>query len=306
LKDSTNILIEGESGTGKELIAEYLGSIIAPGKPFIVVNCPAIPSQLIESILFGHVKGAFTGADKETCGKFETAKDGVIFLDEISSAPLSLQKKLLRILQSGEYEKTGSSKKIKCNVKIIAATNENLEEKVKDNEFREDLFYRLNRHKITIPPLRNRPEDIPLLVKHFMKDEHEKLSGEVIKGLICYSWPGNVRELENTIADLLIRAKNRNKIVLKDISPLFNSFNNIQETDKKFQFINEAIINNAKIFGLKNCLQEVEKEIVNSIIEEYKIFRKCSSVLKIDPSVFTKKVKKIDKKSTGVDKKSIL
>ena len=204
--DST-VLILGESGTGKELVASAVHyNSVRKEKPFIAINCGAIPGELLESELFGHVKGAFTGAVSDKAGKFEAAEGGTIFLDEIGTMPMQLQMKLLRVLQEREVERVGSSRRIRLNVRIISATNADLSELVKTREFREDLYYRLNVIPVHLPPLRERREDIPLLVKHFLKKSCEAqnhppctLSAEASVALQQYDWPGNVRELENVI-----------------------------------------------------------------------------------------------------------
>jgi len=205
--DST-VLIAGESGTGKELAAQALYSMSERRSrgPFVIVNCAAIPENLIESELFGHEKGAFTGAIARQTGKFELGNNGVIFLDEIGDMSLPLQAKLLRVLQESEFYRVGGREKIKVNVRVIAATNKDLREKVKKGEFREDLFYRLKVVELDIPPLRKRKEDIPDLTYHFIKKFNEKfkknISGctsDVQKAFMDYDWPGNVRELEHVI-----------------------------------------------------------------------------------------------------------
>ena len=204
--DST-VLILGESGTGKELVARaihYNGT--RREKPFIDINCGAIPADLLESELFGHVRGSFTGAIADKPGKFEVANKGTIFLDEIGTMPLHLQMKLLRVLQEQEVERVGSSLKVRLDVRVISATNSDLEERVKSGEFREDLYYRLNVIPILLPPLRDRREDIPLLAKHFLKKicidmnrPQLELTTEAVRALENYGWPGNVREMENVI-----------------------------------------------------------------------------------------------------------
>ncbi len=204
--DST-ILILGESGTGKELVARAIHFNGArKEKSFIAINCGAIPAELLESELFGHVRGSFTGAVSDKPGKFEVANYGTIFLDEIGTMPMHLQMKLLRVLQEQEVERVGSSKKIKLNVRVISATNANLEDQVKKGQFREDLYYRLNVIPILLPPLRDRQEDIPLLARHFlqktcreMKRSLMSLSPAAMQALENYEWPGNVREMENVI-----------------------------------------------------------------------------------------------------------
>ncbi len=206
------VLILGESGTGKELLARAVHNISKRNKrPLIKINCANLPANLIESDLFGHERGAFTGALDRKIGRFELADGGTIFLDEIGELPIELQAKLLRVLQEGEFERLGNPKALKVNVRVIAATNRNLEEAILKKEFREDLFYRLNVFQIVSPPLRNRKEDIPLLVKHFVKKYEGKMGREiknipdrVINALMLYDWPGNIRELENVVERALI------------------------------------------------------------------------------------------------------
>jgi DNA-binding NtrC family response regulator len=204
--DST-ILILGESGTGKELVAKAI-HFNGPRreKPFIAINCGAIPADLLESELFGHARGSFTGAVADKPGKFEAANGGTIFLDEIGTMPMHLQMKLLRVLQEHEVERVGTSKKIKLNVRVISATNANIEDEVKRGAFREDLYYRLNVIPILLPPLRERREDIALLARHFLlkscKEMNRPLmsiSPAAMQALEAYDWPGNVREMENVI-----------------------------------------------------------------------------------------------------------
>jgi len=199
--DST-VLISGESGTGKELVASSLYEhSFRRGKPFIKLNCVAIPEGLLESELFGHEKGAFTGATVQKIGKFELASGGTIFLDEIGDMPLATQAKLLRVLQEKEFERVGGNQTIRVDVRFIAATNKNLMEMVRQGTFREDLYYRLNVFSVLLPPLRERKEDIPLLAAYFIgqMENHVKLSGESLQVLTAYSWPGNVRELQNML-----------------------------------------------------------------------------------------------------------
>ena len=206
------VLILGESGTGKELLARAVHNISNRSKrPLVKVNCATLPSNLIESELFGHEKGAFTGAMDRKIGRFELADGGTIFLDELGELPIELQAKLLRVLQEGEFERLGNSKTLKVNVRVIAATNRNLQQAIEKKEFREDLFYRLNVFPITCPPLRDRKEDIPLLVKHFLQKFEGKMGKkishvpkEVMDALFAYNWPGNIRELENLIERAMI------------------------------------------------------------------------------------------------------
>ncbi|WP_031551818.1 sigma-54-dependent transcriptional regulator [Parvularcula oceani] len=201
------ILITGESGTGKEMMARAIeGSSDRAGKPFVTVNCGAIPDNLVESILFGHEKGAFTGAVGKHAGKFQEANGGTIFLDEVGELPLEAQVKLLRVLQEGEVDPVGAKKTVKIDVRVISATNRNLAEEVKNGTFREDLYYRLNVFPVEIPPLRQRREDIPALIDHFIArynaEEGRDVQGvrhEVMDVLQAQDWPGNIRQLENTI-----------------------------------------------------------------------------------------------------------
>jgi transcriptional regulator with GAF, ATPase, and Fis domain len=199
--DST-VLIMGESGTGKELVASgvYEHST-RRGKPFVKINCVAIPESLLESELFGHEKGAFTGATSQKIGKFEVANGGTIFLDEIGDMTMATQAKILRVLQEKEFERVGGTATIKVDVRFIIATNKNLAEMVKQGLFREDLYYRINVFSIYLPPLRERKEDIPQLIEYFLHKKHKpiKLSPEATQMIAGYSWPGNVRELMNTI-----------------------------------------------------------------------------------------------------------
>ncbi len=199
--DST-VLILGESGTGKELIAASIYEhSLRKGKPFVVINCVAIPENLLESELFGHEKGAFTGAVAQKIGKFELATGGTIFLDEIGDMPLTTQAKLLRVLQEKEFERVGGNRTIKVDVRFIIATNKNLPEMVRQGQFREDLYYRINVFSIELPPLRNRKEDIPYLVDYFLERNQKQvqISPQALQVIAGYSWPGNVRELQNTI-----------------------------------------------------------------------------------------------------------
>ena len=213
---NATVLIEGETGTGKELVArEIHKESKRSNKPFIKVNCASIPENLIESELFGHEKGAFTGAIEKRIGRFELANGGTIFLDEIGELPTNVQPKLLHILQQGEFERIGSSKTIKTDVRIIAATNKILTDEIKKGRFRNDLYYRLNVFPISLTPLRSRKEDIPLLAEYCSKYYSEMFNKplktipkKVIKRMMQYSWPGNVRELENVIERAIITSEN--------------------------------------------------------------------------------------------------
>ncbi len=212
LNNDITVLVNGESGTGKELVARaihYNGN--RKDEPFIVVNCASIPRELLESELFGHEKGAFTGAHQRKIGKFELAKEGTIFLDEIGEMEMSLQAKILRVIQQKEFERVGGNEIIKTNARILSATNRDLQDAVETKEFREDLYYRLSSFPIVIPPLRERKGDIVILIDHFIKTFNEKMGLEIkgvtkaaMKVLYDYDWPGNVRELENTLERCVI------------------------------------------------------------------------------------------------------
>ena len=201
------VMITGESGSGKELVARAIHQYSARhDRPFLAINCAAIPENLLESELFGHEKGSFTGASTQRIGRFEQCDGGTLFLDEIGDMPLSLQSKLLRVLQDGTFSRVGCNQTITSDVRIVAATNKNLENEVAEKKFREDLFYRLNVVRLHLPPLRGRQEDIKLLAEYFLKriaaQKHKpqlQLSREAVELLESYPWPGNVRELENTI-----------------------------------------------------------------------------------------------------------
>lgn len=213
-KSNIPVLILGESGVGKELIARAIqGSSERAGKPFVSVNCGALPTNLVESILFGHEKGSFTGAGEKHAGKFQEAHGGTLFLDEVGELPLEMQVKLLRALQEGEIDPIGAKRPVKVDVRIISATNRNLEDQVKSGHFREDLFYRLNVFPIDAPSLRERKDDIPILVDHFIRRYNveeglkiQSISREALELVCQFDWPGNVRQLENALYRAMILA----------------------------------------------------------------------------------------------------
>lgn len=242
------ILIFGESGTGKELVARALHEASnRKNKDFVEVNCAAIPNELIESELFGHEKGSFTGAFERKKGKFELADEGTLFLDEIGDMSLATQAKVLRIIETQEFQRVGGSKNIKVDVRIIAATNKNLEEEIKKVNFREDLYFRLNVIPINLPPLRERKDDIPLLVEHFLEifaqqygQKTKKISKTTLNALMDYDWPGNVRELKNTIERLMIM--NTAEIIeinhipsLRETKADYESFKTLREAREQFE-----------------------------------------------------------------------
>ncbi len=260
-KTDSTVLILGETGTGKELIARAVHNISNRRKqPLVKVNCAALPANLIESELFGHEKGAFTGALTRKIGRFELASNGTIFLDEIGDLPLELQSKLLRVLQEGEFERLGNPQTIKVNARVIAATNRILEDQVKKGEFREDLYYRLNVFPLHIPALRERDTDIPILVKHFiskyskkMGREIDKVPSRVMEAFMQYSWPGNVRELENVIERAVILSENGILNVDDKFINADTSSNEVRNTKTIKEFEKEHIIK-----ALEDCKYTIE------------------------------------------------
>ncbi len=223
------VLITGETGVGKEVIVDSIHKTSQrSNSPLVKVNCSVIPPTLFGSELFGHVKGAFTDAKKDRIGRFELADNGTIFLDEIAEMPLNMQSQLLRVLQNGSFEKVGDSNTVKVDVRVIAATNKNLTEAIANNTFRKDLFYRLNVIPIEVPPLRDRKEDIPYLILHFISKLSPKygkmiteIDDEALDLLMKYNWPGNIRELENTIEYGIIRSKKTSSICICGLPPKF-------------------------------------------------------------------------------------
>ncbi len=232
-KTNSTVLLEGETGTGKELFAIAIhNKSNRKNKPFVKVNCASLPATQIESELFGHEKGAFTGAIQKQVGRFELANGGTLFLDEIGEIPIELQSKLLRVLQEGEFERIGSPRTIKVDVRIIAATNRNLEEQIQQKLFRKDLYYRLNVYPITVAPLRDRLSDISLLAEHFVKrcnlnlgKNINRITKKTIRQLQSYSWPGNIREFENIIERAVIISNGKTLMV----EPLHNP--DFEDTD---------------------------------------------------------------------------
>ncbi len=288
---STNILITGESGTGKELIAR---SIHRQGNrkngPFVAINCAAIPSELMESEMFGHEKGAFTGAHTRTIGKFEYANGGALFLDEISVLRSDLQAKLLRVLQEREIERIGSNKPIKVDIRVISATNINLEDAVIRGKFRQDLYFRLNVVPISIPPLRERREDIPLVAKHFLKKFNtafnKKIPGfteKAMDGLTKYHWPGNIRELENLIERIVVLLPGNEAIDLKDIplEILMDPSQDIQDLEPEKM-------------GLIKIREAIEKRIILNVLETTKWNQtEAAKILKINRNTLIQKAKQL-------------
>ncbi|MBV7271558.1 sigma 54-interacting transcriptional regulator [Clostridiaceae bacterium UIB06] len=286
-QSTSTVLIRGESGTGKEVIAKSIhNNSDRKDNPFVRVNCAAIPENLLESELFGYEKGAFTGAIKSKPGKFNIANGGTIFLDEIGDMPLSMQVKLLRVLQEREFESVGGLVTQSVDVRIIAATNRNLEEMIKQNKFREDLYYRLNVIAIILPPLRNRKEDINLLVEHFIHKINDKLNKNVTgidqKSLMYlqeYHWPGNIRELENII-ERAINMCDGNIITKKDLPFYIIDINS--ESDSLINLTN----------GDLQPLEHYEKELITLAMKKYKSYNKAGKVLGITHRTVALKCKK--------------
>ena len=297
-KDVITILY-GESGTGKNLTAKFMHDTSKRSKkPLISVNCPAIPSELLESELFGHEKGSFTGADEKKDGKFLVANGGTIFLDEIGDMSTSLQAKILRVLESGEIERVGGAETHTVNVRVISATNQDLNEKIKEGKFREDLFHRINVFPVTLPPLRERKVDIPLLTYAIFKALKKKhnlnvsyIAPKAIDRLIDYSWPGNVRELENTLERALLICNNK-FLTEKDLGAVLDEKEEVIESQKEPEPVEtitdeqqqESIkpkfeepdgisndLNNEKIESPKIAtLKEIEMEAIKSSVERNK------------------------------------
>ncbi|MCC6502147.1 MAG: sigma-54-dependent Fis family transcriptional regulator [Deltaproteobacteria bacterium] len=279
---STSILITGESGTGKELIARAIHSSgERAGRPFVVVNCGAIPAALLESELFGHVKGAFTDAHRNKNGLFQEADGGTLFLDEIGELPLELQVKLLRVLQEGELRRVGDTRAVKVDVRVVAATLRDLKEEIKKGSFRDDLYYRLNVIELKLPPLRSRPGDIPELASHFVEKYGRRfgksvkaVSKEAMEALVSYSWPGNVRELENVIERAMILEETS---TIRDVSlPI-----TLSGVHEPFQGL-----------SIKRAEEELEKELIARALEKTGNNRtKAAQLLEISHRALLYKIK---------------
>ena len=302
----STILINGETGTGKELVANTIHySSLRKNAPLVVVNCAALPENLLESELFGHVKGAFTGAYEDKKGKFEIADSGTLFLDEVGAIPINLQPKLLRVIEAQEFESVGSNKTVLCDVRIIAATNVDLEKAITRGGFREDLYYRLNVFPIYLPPLRQRLGDIPFLVDHFIKRFSIELGKEIksiekraLDILISYSWPGNVRELENVMERAIVlcetntltvelfsvlESKYKGGISPLDTKPLEDSNGrNYSESKKKFL---ASFDKNFIIRVLNETKGNITMAAKISGIDRKNLYQKIKS-LQIDPREF--------------------
>jgi two-component system, NtrC family, response regulator AtoC len=310
-----NVLITGESGVGKEVVAQNLYyKSKRKDKPFIKVNCAAMPEGLLESELFGYERGAFTGAVQSKRGKFELAHQGVIFLDEIGDMPRSLQAKLLRVLQSGEFAPLGSEKEVTADAWVIASTNQNLGENVKKGLFREDLYYRLNIIKIYISPLRERPEDIPTLIDYFIekyasqfdRNKISKPDSDAMEKLIAYSWPGNVRELQSILQSSMVIG-NWKEIVddlsIKDKHDVYSTsdqkgLDKALIVDTLLDLKNENSPGHAS-FSLKKIRKEtmniIDKEVISHVLNQTGWNRtKASKILKISYKTLLYKISDLD------------
>lgn len=297
------VLITGESGTGKELIAKTIHyNSSRSQRPFVPLNCAAIPASLLESELFGHEKGAFTGAFNTRIGRFELANNGTLFLDEIGDLDPSLQAKLLRVIQEKEFERVGGVKTIKVDVRIIAATNQNLEELTKIGRFREDLFYRLNVVQIHIPPLRERREDIPMLLDYYVNEFSKKMKrtqfeflDDAMECLLNYPWPGNVRELRNLVEGLMILVKG-NKVSLSDLPERFLhkskfSLERVQED----QEIEHYLLQNRDEINLENTLYKIERALILRALKKAKGKKsKAAKFLGLKRTTLIEKMKRME------------
>ncbi|MCX7999898.1 MAG: sigma-54 dependent transcriptional regulator, partial [Leptospiraceae bacterium] len=308
-----SVLIVGESGTGKEMIASAIHyNSNRSEKPFIKINCAAIPENLLESELFGHTKGSFTGAYSDKKGKFELADGGTIFLDEIGEMDINLQSKLLRVLQEKEIEAIGSHKVKKVDVRVIAATNANLEELIAQKRFRSDLFYRLNVVNIQLPPLRERTEDIPILVTHFVekysKENNKNIHGitkEAFKLLLAYSWPGNVRELENMIERAIVLSQNE-ILDVEDFNEIYDKLNSsLKSNDVTISDTQDLTIEYPKLSSLnidaldgralEVVVREVEARLIAFAMKKFRYTKtRVAKFLGINRNTLDKRIKELN------------
>jgi two-component system response regulator AtoC len=299
--NSSTLLIYGQSGTGKELVTRQIHKLSdRSNKPFIAVNCAAIPKDLLESELFGHEKGAFTGAVSRKPGKFELAADGTLFLDEIGELDQKAQVTLLRVLQEKEFNRVGGASLVKTNARIIAATNRKLEDLVKSGEFREDLYYRLEILRIEVPPLKERKEDIPLLVNHFVRIASQEakvpiknFAEESLKLLMEYDWPGNIRELYNFIMRAVVLSQASDEILLNvpdrqkigDVNFLYSSIKPIETWQEMIDERKKAA---------DKASRQVEKFFIDSILKKYdNNITLASNQLGIDRTTLHKTIKRV-------------
>ncbi|MGD9488514.1 MAG: sigma-54-dependent transcriptional regulator [Calditrichaceae bacterium] len=284
---NTTVLIRGESGTGKELIANAIHyNSLRFKRPFVKINCGVLAESLLESELFGHVRGAFTGAIKDKIGRFELANGGTLFLDEIGDISLNMQLKLLRVIQEGEFERVGGTETIKVDVRIVAATNKNLEKAMEEGTFRHDLYYRLNVIPIEVPPLKERREDIKYLIYHFM-EKFNKIYGKkirdidpkVLKLLENYDYPGNIRELENLIERIVVLNKS-NMLKMDDLPPYITE-------------LQKDVVQHDLNGGLSNLVDDFERSMILDALEKNNFNKfQTAKMLKINRSTFMSKLKK--------------
>lgn len=289
----SNLLISGESGTGKELVARSIHNATNSTKPFISVNCGAIPNDLLESEFFGHKKGSFTGAIDYHKGYFEASEDGSLFLDEIGTMDINLQVKLLRVLQEKSFKPVGSTKSIRTAARIIAATNIDLEKAVERGEFRKDLYYRLNIIPLHVPALKNRRQDIPLLIRHFLKQTHNNTNGsisqEAISCLSQYHWPGNIRELENLIERICV-FKNQENITIQDIPQKY-----LAKLEATFSFSPDIP---KEGINFNNAVDAYENSLLLKALKKTNWNKKqAAELLKLNRTTLIEKIKKKDLKT---------
>jgi transcriptional regulator with GAF, ATPase, and Fis domain len=305
-----NVLVCGETGTGKELVVSNLYQRSDRfGKPFVKVNCAALPDTLLESEMFGYERGAFTGANENRRGKFEQASGGMLFLDEIGDMSLPLQSKLLHVLQGGDFTPLGSEKPVQTDVWVVAATNHNLSHAVERGSFRDDLYYRLSAIVITLEPLRNRPEDIPLLIDHYAKqyseELHSKRAGALSRGVIAklsgYSWPGNVRELQNVLQRMIVLGENDETVdaMLTGVVRGQGTGSSRSNPHRPVSFIGALAASGEKPdlsqMALKKirkkALDQVEREVINHVLVKTGWNRsKASRILKVSYKTLLQKI----------------
>lgn len=297
------VLIQGESGVGKEVVArEIHRSSSRRDKPFMKVNCAALPAELLESELFGYERGAFTGAFRLKQGKFELANYGTLFLDEIGELAPGLQAKLLHVLQDNEYSRLGGKKNVVVNVRILAATNQNLEKAMQEGRFRDDLYYRLNVINITIPPLRERREEIPILCEHLLRKHNRKYSSpihsvppRVMEQMMAHDWPGNIRELENVIKRLVVLGNEQQ--IINELAPRIESGKNIDRTSLKAGAGSEG--EDTSVISLQELTRDLtsaaEKEVILKALWETQWNRtEAAALLNVSYKTLLNKIRKLD------------
>lgn len=292
----SSVLITGESGTGKELVAQAIhNNSPRCNSPMVVINCGAIPGELLESELFGHEKGSFTGAHKSRAGRFQMADKGTIFLDEIGDMSPELQVKLLRALQERKIERLGGAETIEVDIRVISATNKDLDAEVKAGTFREDLFYRLNVIPVNIPPLRERTDDIPVLVEHFQKKFAGRtrsygikaLSSEAEKAMLEYDWPGNIRELENLVERLAVLSEN--EVIALDDLPLY-----IRRTTGTGSLCSVDSIFERGV-GFHQAVEQFQRDMIYSALERTDwVKAKAAALLQMNRTTLVEKIKKMN------------